>query len=50
MGIPDRIVPVDEIPLTRTGKTDKDRLLQIVMRQRPSTEDRHPTQRSRKTR
>jgi len=48
--IPDRIVPVDEIPLTRTGKTDKDRLLEIVMPQRPSTENRHPPQTSRKTR
>jgi acyl-coenzyme A synthetase/AMP-(fatty) acid ligase len=48
--IPDRMVPVDEIPLTRTGKTDRDRLLQIVAFQRPSTENRQRTQISRKTR
>jgi acyl-coenzyme A synthetase/AMP-(fatty) acid ligase len=48
--IPDRLIPVEAIPLTRTGKTDKERLLQIVMPQRPPSEDRHPTEGQRKRR
>lgn len=48
--VPDRLVPVDAIPLTRTGKTDKERLLQVVMPQRPPSKDRHPIEGQRKRR
>jgi amino acid adenylation domain-containing protein len=45
--VPDRIVPVEAIPLTRTGKTDRDRLLQLVIPSRESTANAHPTPTSR---
>jgi amino acid adenylation domain-containing protein len=46
--VPDRLVPVDAIPLTPAGKPDKGRLLRIVTPGRSPSENIHPTEKQRK--
>lgn len=46
--VPDRLVPVEAIPLTPAGKPDKKRLLRIVTPKSPSRETSHPTEKQEK--